>query len=218
MKTQFDSFWKQQTADVIRDTPLDRSIDILRDVKNLLIQTYESLPLDRMKESSEHKDMICLPSYSEYVQLKKSSGITGPIKNVYKKGKEILGFALSKEDEVQIRSLITDIAEHTDKMIHSFNIAKMGYNNSYIQQLTDYIQARLNEHQEGTKNVNYVFKSEFFMDLVLCICHKANKTFTDQYKMFREANDPVLYFERKSEVLQHFPEILRRSNINCYFW
>ncbi len=196
LKKQFDSFWKQQTADIIRDTPLIRSIDILRDVKNLLIQTYESLPLDRMKDSSEHKDMICLPSYSEYVQLKKSSGF---IKNVLQKGQEMLGYVLSEEDEVQIRALITDIAEHTDKKIQSFNIAKMGYNNSYIQQLTDYIQARLNKHQEGPKNVKYVFKSEFFMDLVLSICHKANKTFTDQYKMFREANDPVLYFERKSE-------------------
>ncbi len=199
MKKQFEVFWKQQTADIIRDTPLVKDIDILSDVKKLLIQTYTSLPLHHMKESSEHKDMFCLPSYSEYVQLKKSSGFTGPIKNVYKKGKEMPGYALSKEDEVQIRALITDIAEHTDKMIQSYNIAKMGYNNSYIQQLTDYIQARLNRHQEGSKNVKYVFKSEFFMDLVLCICHKANKTFTDQYNMFREANDPVLYFERKNE-------------------
>ncbi len=199
MKTQFDSFWKQQTADIIRDTPLDRSTDILRDVKKLLIQTYESLPSDRMKDSNEHKDIICLPSYSEYVQLKKSSGITELLKKVYRGAKEKAGFALTKEDEVQIRALITDIAEHADKRIQSFKIVKMGYNNSYIQQLTDYIQARLNEYQEGPKNVKYVFKSEFFMDLVLCICHKANKTFTNQYNMFREANDPVLYFERKSE-------------------
>ncbi len=198
MKTQFDSFWKQQTADIIKDTNLDRSIDVLRDVKKLLIQTYESLPSDRMKDSSKHKDMICLPSYSEYVQLKKSSGITGPIKNVLKKGKEMLGYALSKEDEVQIRALITVIGEQTDKMIQSYNITKMGYNNSYIQQLIDHIKTRIMEHEEGPK-VKYVFKSEFFMDLVLCICHKANKTFTDQYKMFREANDPVLYFERKNE-------------------
>ncbi|CAM4675395.1 unnamed protein product [Leuciscus chuanchicus] len=117
MKTQFDSFWKQQTAEIIRDTPLVKDIDILGDVKKILIQIYKSLPLDRMKES---------------------------------------------KDEVQIRSLITDIAEHTDKMIQSYNIVKMGYNNSCVQQLS-------------------------------------NKTFTDQYKMFREANDPVLYFERKSQ-------------------
>ncbi|KAK9954681.1 hypothetical protein ABG768_016730 [Culter alburnus] len=148
-------------------------------MKNILIQTYASLPLDRIKGSSEHKDMFYLPSYSEYVLLKKSSGITGALKNMYKRGKEMIGLVLSKEDEVQIKSLITDIAEHTDKMIQSYNIAKMGYNISYIQQLVDYIKANLKEHQEEPK-VKYVFKSEFFMDLVLCICHRANKTFTNQ--------------------------------------
>ncbi|KAK7129386.1 hypothetical protein R3I94_017559 [Phoxinus phoxinus] len=198
MKTQFESFWKRQTAEIIRDTPLVKDIDILGDVKNILIQNYGSLPLDRMKESSEHKDMICLPSYSEYVQLKKSSGYTAHLKNVIKRGKDIIGQVLSEEDEVQIRSLITDMNEHTDKMIQSYNIATMGYNNSCIQQLVDYIKTRITQHEEGPK-VKYVFKSEFFMDLVLFICHRTNKTFTDQYKMFREANDPVLYFERKRE-------------------
>ncbi|CAM4675413.1 unnamed protein product [Leuciscus chuanchicus] len=198
MKTQFDSFWKQQTAEIIRDTPLGKDIDILGDVKKILIQNYESLPFDRMKESSKHKDMICLPSYSEYVKLKKSSGRTAAFKNVYKGAKEWIGLALSDEDEVQIRSLITDIAEHTDKMIQSYNIANMGYNNSCVQQLIDYIKTRITQHEEGPK-VKYVFKRGFFVDLVLFICHRTNKTFTDQYKMFREANDPVLYFKRKSQ-------------------
>ncbi|XP_039530345.1 interferon-induced very large GTPase 1 [Pimephales promelas] len=197
MKTQFDSFWKQQTAEIIRDTPLVKDIDILKDVKKLFSETHASLPLDRMKQSSKQKDMISLPSYSKYVHLKKSSGYTAPLKNVYNRGKEMIGLALSKEDEAQIRSLIRDIAEHTDTMIQSYNISKMGYNNCCIQQLVDYIKARIMQHEEGPK-VKYVFKSEFFVDLVLFICHRANKTFTDQYKMFREANDPVLYFERKS--------------------
>ncbi|CAM4675296.1 unnamed protein product [Leuciscus chuanchicus] len=198
MKTQFDSFWKQQTAEIIRDIHLVKDIDILGDVKKIITQNYSSLPLDRIKESSEHKDMICLPSYSEYVQLKKSSGFTGPLINVIKRGKERIGRVLSKEDEVQIRSLITDIAKHTEKIIQSYNIEKMGYSNSYIQQLVYYIKEIITQHEEGP-NVKYVFKNEFFVDLVLFICYRANKTFTDQYKMFREANDPVLYFERKSQ-------------------
>ncbi|KAL0157603.1 hypothetical protein M9458_045679 [Cirrhinus mrigala] len=43
MKAQFDSFWKQQTADIIRDTPIVKDIDILRDVKKLLNETYENV-------------------------------------------------------------------------------------------------------------------------------------------------------------------------------
>ncbi|KAL0157604.1 hypothetical protein M9458_045680, partial [Cirrhinus mrigala] len=197
MKTQFDSFWKEQTAAIIRDTPLVKDIDILKDVKKLLSETHASLP-GHIKESSQYKDMFCLPSYSKYVQLKESSGIMAHFKNMCKVVQKKAGFALSKEDESQIRVLITDIADQTNKMIHKFNIAKLGYNISCIQQLVDYIKTTITQHGEGPK-VNYVFKSEFFMDLIHCICHKSNKTFTDQYKMFREANDPVLYFERKSE-------------------
>ncbi|XP_073678862.1 interferon-induced very large GTPase 1-like [Garra rufa] len=198
IKTQFDSFWEKQTAAIIRDTPIVKDIDILGDVKKLLFPTYGSLLLDHMKESSQYKNMFHLTSFSEYVHLKKSSGFTGPIKNAYKGVKEKVGYVLYKEDEVQIRALITDIAEQTEKMIQSFNFAKMGYNNTCIQQLVDYIMSRLTQHEEGPK-VKYVFKGEFFIDLVLCLCHRANQIFIDQHKIFRESNDPVLYFERKSE-------------------
>ncbi|XP_073678863.1 interferon-induced very large GTPase 1-like [Garra rufa] len=198
MKTQFDSFWKEQTAAIIKDTPLDQDIDILKDVQKLLSETHASLSSGHLKGSIQYKDMFSVSSFSKYVQLKKSSGIMGQIINVCKVVKENTNFALSEEDKGQIRALITDINEQTDKMIHAFNIAKMGYNISCIQQLIDYIKGRLTEHVEGEK-VNYLFKSEFFMDLVLYICHKAKKKFNDQYKMFRETNDPVLYFNKKSE-------------------
>ncbi|KAL0198940.1 hypothetical protein M9458_007480, partial [Cirrhinus mrigala] len=82
-------------------------------------------------------------------------------------------------------------------MILSFNISKMGYNISYIQQLTDYIKRRVTEHEEGP--VKYVFKDEFFMDLVLSICKKVNEMITDQHRLFREANDPVIFVEKKRE-------------------
>ncbi|KAL0198716.1 hypothetical protein M9458_007256, partial [Cirrhinus mrigala] len=45
----------------------------------------------------------------------------------------------------------------------------------------------------------YVLKNEFFRDLVLSICMRANKMITDQHSMFREANDPVIYVEKKRE-------------------
>ncbi|KAL0159621.1 hypothetical protein M9458_043346, partial [Cirrhinus mrigala] len=37
------------------------------------------------------------------------------------------------------------------------------------------------------------------MDLVYSICKRANQTFTDQHRLFREANDPVLYVKKKRE-------------------
>ncbi|XP_052397284.1 interferon-induced very large GTPase 1-like [Carassius gibelio] len=195
MKTQFDSFWEQQTEKIIKDTPKVEAIDILRDVEKILSENYESLPLGR---TSQCKDMPCLPNYSEYVKIKESEGFRGRCKTIYLKGKTIFVNTLSEDDVAQIKALIIDIAENTDKMIQSYNIAKMGYNISHIQHLVDYIQARIIQHQEEPK-VNYVFKSEFFMDLVLYTFHKANQTFTDQYKTFRETNDPVFYFEKKKK-------------------
>ncbi|XP_065125135.1 interferon-induced very large GTPase 1-like isoform X2 [Paramisgurnus dabryanus] len=200
MKKDFDSFWKEQMEKIIKNTPTVKNINILKDVTDLLRSTYESLPVDYKKVSSEYINMFSVPSYSEYVQLKKSTGAMGPLKNACKEVKERFGYAftLSIEDEIQIRFVIIETANDTDKMIQSYNIAKMGYNITYIQDLMDYIKTKITDHERKPK-VKYVFKREFFRDLVVWICQRANKTFTDQHRLFREANDPVLYSERKKE-------------------
>ncbi|KAI2646536.1 Interferon-induced very large GTPase 1 [Labeo rohita] len=190
LKKEFDLFWEQSVKIIIRDTPAIRDIDIMRDVRKILSDVYESVSVDHWRES---RDIFTVLNYSEYVQLKKYTGIKGSIKSV----KQKLGYILSPEDEAQIRSFVTDVALKTDRIIQSFKILKMGYNISYIQQLIDYIRARVTEQEEG--QVNYVFKNEFFMDLVLFICQRANKMITDQHRLFSEVNDPVMYFEKKRE-------------------
>ncbi|XP_067284841.1 interferon-induced very large GTPase 1-like [Pseudorasbora parva] len=193
LKKEFDLFWEKSVMKIISATPKIKDIDIMRDVREILSDTCGSVSVDHQKS----RDIFTVQSYSDYVKVKKSSGFTGAFKNVYRSTKQTFGFILSKENEAQIRSLVTDIAQHTDTMIMSFNISKMGYNISCIQQLIDYIKARVMEHEEVS--VKYVFKTEFFMDLVLSICKRANKTITDQHRLFREANDPVIYVEKKRE-------------------
>ncbi|XP_052463139.1 interferon-induced very large GTPase 1 [Carassius gibelio] len=194
VKKEFDLFWKRCVKNIVRDTPTIKDIDLLTDVKILLSDIYKSAPVDHWGES---KDIFKVHSFSDYVKVKKSSGITGAFTNVYRSAKEKFWYILSKEDEAHIRSFVTDVSLQTDKMIQSFNISKMGYNKSCIQQLTDYIKARETEHQEAY--VHYVFKNEFFMDLVLSISKRSNKIITDQHRLFREANDPVIYVEKKRE-------------------
>ncbi|XP_067303591.1 interferon-induced very large GTPase 1-like [Pseudorasbora parva] len=189
LKREFALFWEQSVNMIIRDAPAIRDIDIMKDVREILSDVYKSIPIGNWR------DIFFVTSYSDYVHLKKSSGLTGVITNVYKSAKEKLGYSLSKEDEAQIKALVTDISLQTDKIIQSFNISKMGYNISCIQQLIDYIKKRLTKHEEGP--VKYMFKNEFFMDLVLSICQRANNMITDQHKLFREANDPVIYVEKK---------------------
>ncbi|CAM4639879.1 unnamed protein product [Leuciscus chuanchicus] len=201
LKKEFDLFWKEWMKMIIRDTPAIKDIDIMRDVREILSDVYESVPVDHWSESSDFKNIFTVPSYSDHVIFKKSTktGIKYVVKGAYRTVKETLGYPriLTPENETQIRSLVTDVALETDRMIQSSNISKMGYNISCIQLLTDYIKAKLFNHQEGP--VKYKFKNEFFMDLVLSICNKMNKMITDQHKSFREANDPVLYLEKKRE-------------------
>ncbi|KAL0198755.1 hypothetical protein M9458_007295 [Cirrhinus mrigala] len=182
--------------EIITESPQIKDVDIMKDVKLLLSDIYKSVSVDQRMEKSECKDAFSVPSYSDYVQLKKSSGFTGSGTNIQRSSKKF-GYTLSREDEAQIRSLVTDIAQQTDSMITSFNISKMGYNIRYIQQITDYIKKRVTEHQGG--RVKYVFKNEFLRDLVLSICKRANKMITDQHKLFRDANDPAIYVEKKRE-------------------
>ncbi|XP_067284843.1 interferon-induced very large GTPase 1-like [Pseudorasbora parva] len=194
LKKAFDLFWEQSVKKIISDTSPIRDSDIMRDVREILSEIYGSVSVDPWKES---RDILTVQNYSDYIKVKKSSGFTGALTNVYRETQKKLGNILSKEDEAQIRALVTDIAQHTDTLIMSFNISKMGYNISCIQQLIDYIKKRVMQHEEVS--LKYVFKTEFFMDLVLFICKRANKTINDQQIMFREANDPVIYVEKKRE-------------------
>ncbi|KAI2646570.1 Interferon-induced very large GTPase 1 [Labeo rohita] len=200
LKREFDSFWEQSMKNIVTDTPAIKDIDMMRDVQLLLNDVYESNPVEH---SRVNRDIVSVPSYTDYVQLKKTCGFTAyrGVKSTIRAAREKLGFlnnvTLSPEDEAQIRSFVTDIAQQTKIMIQSFNISKIGYNISFIQQLTDYIKARVIQHQEGP--VKYLFKNDFFMDLVLSICKRAHKMVTDQHRKFREANDPVIYVENKRE-------------------
>ncbi|CAM4272481.1 unnamed protein product [Leuciscus chuanchicus] len=198
LKKEFDLFWEQWMKTIITDNPPIRDIDIMRDVRKIITDIYQSVPVDHLGES---RDIFTLLSYSDCVVLKKyRKGWMQKAVNTYRTViKESFGYNqnMSLEDEVQIRSLVTDVAQQTDSMIQSFNISKMGYNISYIQQLIDYIKARVTEHQDGS--VKYVFKNEFFMDLVISICKRSKETITDQHRKFRDANDPVTYVEKKRE-------------------
>ncbi|KAG1966986.1 interferon-induced very large GTPase 1-like [Pimephales promelas] len=196
---EFDLFWKHYVKKIITDTPSIKDIDILTNVKSLLNDIYQGcLPIDHLKEASDYNIFNVL-SFSEYIIFKRSTkkDIRDAAKDACRTVKGTSGSAqtLSPEDETQIRSLVTDIEQQTDTKILSFNISKMGYNISRVQQLIDYIKKRVTEHQE--QSVNYKFKNEFFVDLVISICKRANKMITDQHRMFKEANDPEIYVEKK---------------------
>ncbi|XP_021330491.1 interferon-induced very large GTPase 1-like isoform X2 [Danio rerio] len=186
---EFNLFWEQSVKKIIRDTPKFRDINIMRDLSLILSDVYGSLFKDS-SSSNDYADIFTVQSYSDYVKMKKSSRFS--LKFKYARGE-----TLSKEDEAEIKSFITDVAQQTNQLIQSFNITKMGYNISLIQQLIDYIKARITQHVEGA--VKYKFTNKFFIDLLYSICKRANKTITEQHSLFREDNDPEIYLKKKRE-------------------
>ncbi|XP_056099413.1 interferon-induced very large GTPase 1-like [Rhinichthys klamathensis goyatoka] len=190
LKKEFDLFLEQCVKEIISDTPPIKDIDVMRDVREILSDTNGCVSVDQRMKSG---DIFSVPSYIEYVKVKKPSE---SFPNVYRSAEKFIYSSLSKEDEDQIRSFVTDVAQHTEKEIHSFNISKIGYNKSFIQQLTGNIKKSIVQHEEGS--VKYVFKIEFFTDLVLSVCKRANKMITDQHKMFIKTNDPYTVMKRKN--------------------
>ncbi|KAA0708883.1 GTPase 1 Interferon-induced very large [Triplophysa tibetana] len=197
LKKEFDLFWKECVKKITTDTPPIKDADILKDMKTVFCDIYKSVPLHSCED---HGDIFSVTSFLSYVQLNKplctvKETLVEAVKHPCRSAKEALGYILSDEDEVQIGNLISDVDQETQRMIISFNIAKMGYNISYIHHLTSYIKDRVTEYEK--RPARYVFKNEFFKDLVFSICEKADKTFTAQHSMFKETNDPFLYLERK---------------------
>ncbi|XDV12164.1 hypothetical protein PO909_000884 [Leuciscus waleckii] len=200
LKKEFELFWEQSVNRIVSDTSPIRDIDIMRDVRDILSDIYESAPVDHIKENSEFTKIFTVSSYCEYIHFKKSTKKTvrEVVKGAYRKVQKTFGYSrtLSPKKEAEIKSLITDVEQQTEKMIQLFNISKMGYNISCIQKITGYIKNRVTEHQKGVK---YEFKKEFFIDLVLSIFKRANKMITDQHRLFKEANDPAIYVEKKRD-------------------
>ncbi|XP_067272351.1 interferon-induced very large GTPase 1 [Pseudorasbora parva] len=187
LKEEFGKFWKECVKKITTETPTIKNIDVLKDMKQYL-SNYKSVPVNAWKKS---RDVFSVQHYSDYVQLKKSSGITGCVKNAFRSAKRKF------EVETQIRTLVNEIAQQTDEMIMAYNIAKVGYNKTYIQEITDHIKARVDDYEQGPND--FVFAKEFYMDLLVSICKRENKVITSQHRKFREANDPVFYFEKKSK-------------------
>ncbi|KAG1932109.1 interferon-induced very large GTPase 1-like [Pimephales promelas] len=186
LQREFDSFWEKCVDEIKKDTPQGTDLDILKDTIEVLGDANESFTDPSMKNKG--CNIFMMSDYSEYVQTQKQKrSLTNPLGHIY---------SLSKDDHTQIKTLISDTAEEATKNIKSKNIAKMGYNKSYIQELSGLIKAKLTDYEERQKE-KYVFKKHFFSDLVLAILHTVKTIIMGEDNIFKRANDPVQYFARK---------------------
>ncbi|XP_062389284.1 interferon-induced very large GTPase 1-like [Sardina pilchardus] len=188
LKKEFDTVWSQWVDDIKRKATSAEQIDLSTDVRNILGNAYEGASFDQWEKSSGRKDISSLSNFSDYVTFRRSLKQSG------------YDNKLTPVEHSQISHFVNDIAEKTDRMIKSKPVAKMGYNISYIQELTDYIDSRVKEYE---KQVPFMFTKEFTRDFSIGVCKKAKKTFTGLHQRFMENNDPALYVQSKKEEYFH---------------
>ncbi|XP_067284820.1 interferon-induced very large GTPase 1-like [Pseudorasbora parva] len=206
LKKEFDLLLKQIVREIIGDPA-----DIMSNLREILYDLTGGTPVDDCKVGSDNIDIFTLQSYSECVTYKDHKSTTsvateaanGAVQDTF----------LSAEEEAEIRSLVKDFAQKTDIMIQSFNILEMDYNISCIQQLTDYIKARVMQHEAGQEK--YEFKNIFFNYLVLSICKRANKRITDQHRLL---SVPLNYTKNHREVhYRGLQEYCHKATLDAIF-
>uniref|UniRef100_A0A672KGL9 Interferon-induced very large GTPase 1-like n=1 Tax=Sinocyclocheilus grahami TaxID=75366 RepID=A0A672KGL9_SINGR len=188
-KTSFETKIKDLQGNIVRETKgklneilqhrdLKKKNEERKQLENTLVEKSKELAL-KLKDKANDEET-----------LKKEFGLIW--ENSVKK---IITDTDVLNDVTQVLSCCKQGNQYNN--ILSFKISEKGYNISYIQQLTDYIRKSVIEHQK--KCEKYEFQEEFFVDLVYFICNRANTIFIHQHRLFREANDPDLYTEKKRE-------------------
>ncbi|XP_049329395.1 interferon-induced very large GTPase 1-like [Astyanax mexicanus] len=190
-KAEFDSVWGKWVTDLNKGLPEIKDINISNDVINILGGVFSeySLVFDQKKSAAYRR--IDIDSYQNYVSIKK---------NMIVKTLETLKFmekSLKPEDQISIRELISKVIQQTTKKVNSFPVSVQGYSSVYIQEIVRDVKQLVLKFKP--RRDSFEFKKEFFVDLSLYVCEQAEKRFVERHRKYREANDPILHFEKKKD-------------------
>ncbi|KAB5550207.1 hypothetical protein PHYPO_G00051170 [Pangasianodon hypophthalmus] len=105
--------------------------------------------------------------------------------------------ALYSEDQNFVKDLIRNVIQETGVLIREIcsKITRLGYKDTYIQEITDHIRKKVEQHHSENKRIK--IKKEFTLDLCLHVCELASHSFTECHKQFRDANDPRVYLSKQ---------------------
>ncbi|KAI4903970.1 hypothetical protein NFI96_014999 [Prochilodus magdalenae] len=224
LKREFDSVWGKWVTDLTQNTQRIKDIDFWEDVTHILSERYElSTVYERLSQKAYEK-LGSRGNFTEYIILNKNDmGVDEykqptPSWNI-KQTLNYAGSALFKlvgnvtpqqtkqskndlyaEDNMSIRNMISGITEETDVLIKSVQALQLGYNSCQVQEITDFVQNAVQQHQ--TANRRYVLKKEFTVDLCLYVCRLAEPTFVGCHEKFTKTNDPKRYLE--NQKLQYY--------------
>ncbi|XP_066526976.1 interferon-induced very large GTPase 1-like [Hoplias malabaricus] len=183
LEQEFNKTWKKWISDLTAGVPPVKDVNIEQEVMRLLTSSYEPGLLNSRKNSAHYREICRKEDFSEYVTVKKSfKGVWNYI------------FCNSKPHD-SVRDLVQQTVRNVNEIIRSKPVSRTGYSDAYTQEIVDCVKKQVSEF----KAEEFILKNEFTVDLSLFVCDTAVREFTELHRLFREANDPVIYLENKKE-------------------
>nr|XP_055059796.1 interferon-induced very large GTPase 1-like [Misgurnus anguillicaudatus] len=221
---EFDTMWSEWVTEMTEATLPLKDIDVWDDVKNILSENQELTLVNERLNQKQFKQIFIRGDYDDYITHQKHqehSDETVPSEEaeesskksqslfsryVVNPGKKLYSYVklsqnkpenktLNAEYHDSVRQLIKKIIKETEKIMKKSPVRRQGYNDSYIQEITDCVKKLVEEHR--SENQKYKLKKEFIIDLCLYVCDIARKKFTECHKEFRETNDLRRYLEKQ---------------------
>ncbi|XP_036448260.1 interferon-induced very large GTPase 1-like [Colossoma macropomum] len=180
LRREFDSMWGKWLSDLRAETPPIKDVNVEQEVMNILSSSFERRTIYFNRDSRHYKWIYNRRDYSDYVTVKK--GMFG-----------FSSHSLDTKDHDSIRKLVQQTVREAEEIIRTKPVDRTGYSDAYTQEIVNCVKKRVAEF----KAEKFTLKNEFTVDLSLFVCDIAVRKFTDLHKVFREANDPVIYLGNK---------------------
>ncbi|KAI4895569.1 hypothetical protein NFI96_004177, partial [Prochilodus magdalenae] len=179
LRREFDPMWEKWLSDLRSEVPPIKDVNVKQEVMNILSSTFERRTFYSNRDSKQYKLIKNRREYSEYVTMKKQW--------------VIISQTLDTKDHDSIRELVQETVREAEEIIRTKPVDRTGYSEAYTQEIVDRVKKRVEEF----KPEGFRLRNEFTVDLSLYVCGIAVRRFTELHRVFREANDPVIYLENK---------------------
>ncbi|XP_017336406.1 interferon-induced very large GTPase 1-like [Ictalurus punctatus] len=188
LKDEFDKVWDKCVTELTEDIPPERTFDFWEDAIKILSVGNEHASVCERKSQQDYRQIDRLGDYSHYISKLRRQKVLNYIPFINKP---------SSEDNDLVRTLAINVIRETEGLISEIcnKIRRLGYKDSYIQEITDQVRKRVEDHYSGNQRIK--LKKEFTLDLCLHVCAHANHRYTEQHKQFRDANDPRVYLSKQ---------------------
>ncbi|XP_026767322.3 interferon-induced very large GTPase 1 isoform X2 [Pangasianodon hypophthalmus] len=188
LKDEFDKLWDKWVTELTKHTPPERTFDLWEDAVQILSEGNEEASVWRRKYQQDYKQIDRLGDYSPYISKLIRQNVLHYVPGMNKP---------SFEDNDLVRTLTINVIQETKGLIKETcnKIARLGYKDSYIQEITDHVRKRVEQHHRENQRIK--LRKEFTLDLSLHVCELASHRFTECHKQFRVANDPRVYLSKQ---------------------